>query len=361
MSSKIPKPTFKINFPRGPFEINEVYFHLYLHHTPSGPDSNQIEIVNRNLHNSFGSIVVKDWPLYDEFGPHAKLIARAQGLHIQAGMRTQNWYNSFSILFEDTRFKGSSLQVMGPSIEKGQWAIVGGTGDLAMARGVIYKKNPEKIGRSMIIELDIHAFCKSQAIIVKRRVQGSEWYKYRDMDVNGVNRIVKIVIFRGDIIDALIVYFERNGQVENTGRWGGNGGNRAEFTLKPHEYITSVSVGTTAMSMQTVVGSLTFVTNVSTHGPYGARADISSAILSSGLGVGGRIIGFHGHAGRYLNGLGVYVKIKVRGKMPSLDLIESGLKKKTLLNCYLSGGNLLERVEIYSSDGVRRSRIRERK
>ena len=51
---------------------------------------------------------------------------------------------------------------MGTSVHEGQWSIVGGTADLAMARGVIEKKLHEKKNGGDIIELTIHGFCHMQ-------------------------------------------------------------------------------------------------------------------------------------------------------------------------------------------------------
>ncbi|KAJ1704324.1 hypothetical protein LUZ63_004103 [Rhynchospora breviuscula] len=94
-----------------------------------------------------------------ERGPKAKVIGRAQGLHFQAGMKTKMWDNSFSIVFEKGRFKANtSLQVMGPVVENGEWAIVGGTGEFALARGVISKKLIQQKRHGNVMELDIHAF-----------------------------------------------------------------------------------------------------------------------------------------------------------------------------------------------------------
>lgn len=57
------------------------------------------------------------------------------------------------------RLKGSTLQVMGLIVEEGDWAIVGGTGQFAMATGVILKKMQEQKQYGNIIELTIHGFC----------------------------------------------------------------------------------------------------------------------------------------------------------------------------------------------------------
>lgn len=83
----------------------EPYGVVYLHHNTSGPNQNQSVVVNPNLPYSFGAITVNDWPLYDGLGSNARVIACAQGLHVQAAMsNNQSWYNSFSIVFQDGRY-----------------------------------------------------------------------------------------------------------------------------------------------------------------------------------------------------------------------------------------------------------------
>jgi hypothetical protein len=49
--------------------------------------------------------------------------------------------------------------VNGVIVEKGEWAIVGGTGEFKMATGVIYKKLYEQNSDGNIIELTVHGFC----------------------------------------------------------------------------------------------------------------------------------------------------------------------------------------------------------
>ncbi|OEL36688.1 hypothetical protein BAE44_0002293, partial [Dichanthelium oligosanthes] len=99
---------------------NELYFHLYLHHVFDGPDANQTV--------GFGNSPLTDWPIYDApLGPSAKLVARALGLHIDAG-----------ITKPDGTFKGSTLEVMGLGVNSEEWAIVEGTGEFTLAKGIIY-------------------------------------------------------------------------------------------------------------------------------------------------------------------------------------------------------------------------------
>ncbi|XP_078149634.1 pterocarpan synthase 1-like [Carex rostrata] len=144
--------------PVSTLQKNELYFHLYLHHTYGGSNPNQTLIVDPKLPTKFGRTVVNDWPVYDGNGTDKTIVARAQGVHIQAAMSLRRWENYFSIVFEDDRFKGSSLQVMGPVVEQGEWAIVGGTGQFRMAQGIIFKKVLEAKADGNILELDIHAF-----------------------------------------------------------------------------------------------------------------------------------------------------------------------------------------------------------
>lgn len=48
---------------------------------------------------------------------------------------------------------------MGIVVEQGEWAIVGGTGQFAMANGVIFKKFHEQKKEGNIMELTIKGFC----------------------------------------------------------------------------------------------------------------------------------------------------------------------------------------------------------
>ncbi|CAN6234280.1 unnamed protein product [Urochloa humidicola] len=125
---------------------------LYLRHDPN---NNQVTVVSPNGSQGFGAIVVNDWTVHEGPSVDSKIIARAQGHHAQSSMAgTGEWYGSFSMVFEDDRYKGSSLQVMGTSVHDGEWAIVGGTGKFMLAQGVIRKTNLERsIG---LIKMDIY-------------------------------------------------------------------------------------------------------------------------------------------------------------------------------------------------------------
>ncbi|KAF6987092.1 hypothetical protein CFC21_004770 [Triticum aestivum] len=103
---------------------------LSLHRIANGADTNQATVIQKDY--KFGHTAVNDWVIYEGAGP-GPVFARGQGSHILAG----NSISTIMITFEDPRYKGSSLAVMGNILDNGQWAIVGGTGLFKYATGFI--------------------------------------------------------------------------------------------------------------------------------------------------------------------------------------------------------------------------------
>jgi hypothetical protein len=68
----------------------------------------------------------------------------------------------------------------------------------------------------------------SNASVTKVGPNGGDGGDNKDMDTSGITRIVKVGIRHGGAIDGFIVYFERNGNEENTGLWGSEGGELTE-------------------------------------------------------------------------------------------------------------------------------------
>ena len=66
------------------------------------------------------------------------------------------------------RFKGSTLQVMGANDEneENEWAIVGGTGEFSMARGIISRRVYSFIFTQLTQELNIEFFCRMTVSII---------------------------------------------------------------------------------------------------------------------------------------------------------------------------------------------------
>ncbi|GAV83453.1 Jacalin domain-containing protein, partial [Cephalotus follicularis] len=71
----------------------------------------------------------------------------------------------------------------------------------------------------------------------------------------------------------------------------------------PSEYLTSItgSYGTYAGLL--VITSLSFETNLTTHGPFGSLSGTSFSIPMEGS----VVVGFHGTSGHYLDSLGIYI------------------------------------------------------
>ncbi|TVU43041.1 hypothetical protein EJB05_09476, partial [Eragrostis curvula] len=110
----------------------QLYLILYLDQVYAGTRQNQSIVVHPELANCFGIIAVNDWPIYDGPNPNrANMVARARGHHVQTGT------------FEKER-------------DKGEWAIIGGTGKFTFAQGAIYYDVMKKTeGSAEIKELHI--------------------------------------------------------------------------------------------------------------------------------------------------------------------------------------------------------------
>ncbi|OEL17064.1 hypothetical protein BAE44_0021917 [Dichanthelium oligosanthes] len=151
---------------------NEINWRLYLKQVGgTGPDHNQEQIFPPpESPKMFGKTVVNDWTIIDAPAPNAKVVGHAQGVHILSDLANVGWYSSLNIVFQGDRFNGSTLQVMGVLPPAGEWAIVGGTGELTLARGTIKHKIVGTAPDTNFPELDIHAFYLNSSInsIVER-------------------------------------------------------------------------------------------------------------------------------------------------------------------------------------------------
>ncbi|ONM02760.1 Jasmonate-induced protein [Zea mays] len=138
---------------------NELNWRLYLKQVAgAGPDHNQ-EVIFRPQHASpFGVTAVQDWTLLDAPAPGAKVLGHAQGVHIMSDLASVGWFVSLNMVFQGDRFSGSTLQVMGVIPPEGEWAVVGGTGELALARGTIKHRIVGGAPETNFRQLDIHAF-----------------------------------------------------------------------------------------------------------------------------------------------------------------------------------------------------------
>ncbi|KAJ1276249.1 hypothetical protein BS78_05G200300 [Paspalum vaginatum] len=137
---------------------NEIRWRIYLKQVVRAePDVNQQNIFTPPA-TLFGTTIVNDWTIIDAPALNATVIGQAQGVHIMSDLASVGWYASLNIVFQGNRFDGSTLQVMGVLPPAGEWAIVGGTGELALARGTIKHKVVRATADTNIRQLDIHAF-----------------------------------------------------------------------------------------------------------------------------------------------------------------------------------------------------------
>ncbi|KAF9587319.1 hypothetical protein IFM89_001067 [Coptis chinensis] len=97
----------------------------------------------------------------------------------------------------------------------------------------------------------------------------------------------------------------------------------------PEEYLTSISghYGYFRPEGPLVIRSLRFVTNVTKYGPIGPADGTYFSLPMEG----GKIIGFHGKAGQFLDSIGVYVKPVV---YPSIHSIEEASAKECKAVCF---------------------------
>ncbi|KAE8784431.1 hypothetical protein D1007_41983 [Hordeum vulgare] len=297
-------PNFRCTPFDGGVENTEFEFSsLYLHHIYSGPCQTQSNIIGADATTGWGSTEVNNWTIYDGVGPCAKLVARAQGLHLYAG----SWHNTFTLRFEIERFKKSTLQVMGASVdEEGEWSIVGGTGELAMARGVITKKLHARTDGGNIIQLTIHGFCRK---LMPTLTKLGPWGGDRGFAVDSERplKIESITILHEGIIGSIeYSYIDQNGNNRTAGPWGSRNPNRAEIGLGHGEMVTEVSGTFGTHSNGEAISTLKIVTNKKTYGPYGRIPGPKPfrAVAPHGK----SIVGFFGRTDNiFLNALGVYI------------------------------------------------------
>ncbi|EER98288.1 hypothetical protein BDA96_02G096700 [Sorghum bicolor] len=290
-------------------EYKELNFQgLYLHHMFwNRPKANQARIIENKAPLGIGATVVNNWEVYDGPGENAKLVARAQGSHIYAG----KWANSFSLVFVDERFSGSTLEVMGIVVETGEWAVVGGTGQFAMANGVISKRLHKSTSDGNIIELTIRAFCPqlkgTMYPVIKVGPFGGSGGSAMDI-TEAPRRLESITVYAGVVLDSIAFsYIDNSGQKRSAGRWGGPGGGGPHtIQLGESEVITEVSGTFGTYYNATTITSIKFVTNLNkTYGPWGGGQGASFTIPVQ---PGSAIVGFFVRGATYLQAIGVYVR-----------------------------------------------------
>ncbi|MCL7040026.1 hypothetical protein MKW94_015620, partial [Papaver nudicaule] len=117
----------------------------------------------------------------------------------------------------------------------------------------------------------------------------------------------QVNLTRSLVLVSLKVLYDKNGLAVWGSRNGGVGGMKSEKIVFdfPFEVLTHISgyYGTLMYMGPTVIKSITFHTTTTTHGPYG---DEQGTPFSSNL-KQGKIVGFHGRKGYFVDSIGVHV------------------------------------------------------
>ncbi|XP_066335124.1 pterocarpan synthase 1-like [Miscanthus floridulus] len=143
---------------------DEMNIPLYIHQVSSGAGTNQAVVVQGSS-DSFGTTAVTDWPVLDgpPADPSAKVVGRARGFHMLASPQAEySWFTAMNLVFKDeSRYNGSTLAVIGTIPFSNEWSIVGGTGALSMARGIVkYTVDPSaSINGKRLYKILVHVVC----------------------------------------------------------------------------------------------------------------------------------------------------------------------------------------------------------
>ncbi|KAJ1274559.1 hypothetical protein BS78_05G071200 [Paspalum vaginatum] len=121
---------------------------LYMKQTPA---QDQISLAQ-------GTVLI-NWPIKDGTGASANTTGHAKGLTTQENGQDSTWVIMMNLVFDNGSHAGSSLQVMGQHGASGQWSVMGGTGNLTMARGIIKYNTLYQDADSRTIEMQIYAYC----------------------------------------------------------------------------------------------------------------------------------------------------------------------------------------------------------
>ncbi|KAJ7528457.1 hypothetical protein O6H91_15G005100 [Diphasiastrum complanatum] len=126
-----------------------VHLHWYMHDTPFNgltpssipvtaynPSDFQTEVKNK----LFGQIYVIDDPLTQHPSLTSATFGRAQGTYSFVSREEYVGYVSYTVSIRTGKYTGSTLNILGGyqySISIKKYAIVGGTGDFLLARGIL--------------------------------------------------------------------------------------------------------------------------------------------------------------------------------------------------------------------------------
>ncbi|CAI9777858.1 unnamed protein product [Fraxinus pennsylvanica] len=139
---------------------------------------------------------------------------------------------------------------------------------------------------------------------------------------DGVYSTVRqLEIAHGAGVDSVRIEYDRNGASVWSEKHGGNGGAKIDTVRLdyPDEFLTSIRghYGNLQAWGTVFVRSLTFESNKRTYGPYGIEQGTYFTFPTSG-----KIVGFHGKCGWYLDAIGVYLE-SIHKPIASNSIVQS--------------------------------------
>ncbi|XP_042455579.1 jacalin-related lectin 19-like [Zingiber officinale] len=120
--------------------------------------------------------------------------------------------------------------------------------------------------------------------------------------------ITKVVVKSGDVVDYLEIFYSVGGNSVTSYSAGGSGGDSTnKIPLDEGEYINWISGSViNDYNSQTCITQLGFKTNRGNeYGPFGNKEGSDGTGFTIPF-VDGRIVGFFGVSGKYINAIGVY-------------------------------------------------------
>ncbi|KAI3823562.1 hypothetical protein L1987_05001 [Smallanthus sonchifolius] len=115
---------------------------LYVHDYHTGDDKSVITVAGKDgpttsiLH--FGTLLATDNPVTLGLDPGSNEVGRAQGMYINSQLDGKAVFMTFSIVFTDGEYKGSTLEIQGADrflVKEREFSVVSGTGYFRFVRG----------------------------------------------------------------------------------------------------------------------------------------------------------------------------------------------------------------------------------
>ncbi|KAJ4781220.1 Dirigent protein [Rhynchospora pubera] len=125
----------------------------------SGPNQTVVSIAQAPQFNKssifFSDVFVMDDPLRTGPDKNSKLVGKAQGIYVAAGLNKLELLVAMNFVFTDGEYNGSAISIVGHN--EGEMPIVGGSGLFRFARGYTQLRTylfNQKIG-SAVVEYNV--------------------------------------------------------------------------------------------------------------------------------------------------------------------------------------------------------------